>query len=82
MHRKDFQIRAVWDDEAGVWFIADSDLPGLAAEGETLDELHEKLKVLVPELVTLNKHLIDWEPDDGFPVRFTAERTERFPIAS
>jgi predicted RNase H-like HicB family nuclease len=80
--RKEFEIRAVWDDEAGVWYIAESDLPGLAAEGATLEALHDKLATLIPELVELNKHLIDWEPDGDFPVHFTAERTETFHIPS
>jgi hypothetical protein len=31
------------DAEAGVWYIADSDLPGLNLEGESLDELYDKL---------------------------------------
>lgn len=25
-----------WDEEGGVWYVADSDVPGLATEAETL----------------------------------------------
>jgi hypothetical protein len=34
-------VKAARDAEAGVWFIADSDLPGLNLEGENLDELYD-----------------------------------------
>lgn len=82
MPRREFEIRAAWDDEAGVWYIAASDLPGLAAEGATLEALRDKLATLIPELVELNKHLIDWNRDGDFPVHFTAERMETFRIPS
>ena len=82
MSAKGFRIRAQWDDEAKVWYIAESDLPGLAAEGDTLEELREKLGTLIPELAQLNRHLIDWQPDGDVPVHFVAERTERFRVAS
>ena len=36
-------IKAARDAEARVWYIADSDLPGLNLEGESLDELYDKL---------------------------------------
>ena len=82
MSAKGFRIRAEWDDDAKVWYVAESDLPGLAAEGETLEELREKLGILIPELAQLNKHLIDWPPDGDVPVHFVAERTERVRVAS
>ena len=36
-------IKAARDAEAKVWYIADSDLPGLNLESESLDELYDKL---------------------------------------
>ena len=36
-------IEAARDAEARVWYIADSDLPGLNLESESLDELYDKL---------------------------------------
>jgi predicted RNase H-like HicB family nuclease len=33
-------IKAARDAEAGVWYIANSDLPGLNLEGESLDDLY------------------------------------------
>ncbi len=48
-------IRAEWDDEARVWVVADSDVPGLATEADTLEALVEKLKIMVPELLEANQ---------------------------
>ena len=47
-------IRAEWDDEANVWVATSDDVPGLATEAETMEELSEKLKIMVPELLTAN----------------------------
>ena len=54
MNVKPLFIRADWDEEARVWFVADSDIPGLATEADTLEVLIEKLKVMVPELLQAN----------------------------
>jgi predicted RNase H-like HicB family nuclease len=49
-----FVIVVEWDEEAGVWFVDETDVPGLAAEADTLDDLVDRLKRLVPELLELN----------------------------
>ena len=67
-------IRADWDDEARVWFVADSDVPGLATEAETLESLVDKLKVMVPELLEAN------HADIGCEVPFEL-LTRRFEMA-
>jgi hypothetical protein len=55
-----FQVEAAFDEDAGVWFVRHSDVPGLVTEAPSLDGLVEKLTVLIPGLV-----------NDGEPVRFT-----------
>jgi predicted RNase H-like HicB family nuclease len=52
-----FHVWIAWDDEASVWYVRDSDLPGLVAEGETVDALREKLLPRVKEIAALNQHL-------------------------
>ncbi len=47
-------IQARWDDEAHVWVALSDDVPGLATEAPSLDELFRTLQVLVPELLELN----------------------------
>jgi hypothetical protein len=36
-------VKVGYDQEAKVWYVADSDLSGLHLEGESLDELYKKL---------------------------------------
>ena len=44
-------IRCAWDDEARVWFVQESDIPGLVTEAPTLDALRQKLPVMVQDLL-------------------------------
>jgi hypothetical protein len=67
-----FEVRAYWNPEARVWWAESDDVPGLAAEAETLEALIDTVKALVPDPVRLNV-------DPGvthFPVHVVAERTE------
>jgi len=59
--KKDEAIRIVaqWDDEAKVWWVSDSNLPGLCTEATTIDELVENLKEVIPALVS--------EQDESLP---------------
>ena len=50
----DYEITATWDDEAQVWVAESADVPGLATEAATKEELVEKLKVMIPELLEAN----------------------------
>lgn len=49
-----YAVNCQWDEEAGVWHVADTDVLGLATEAETLEQLERKLLVMVPELLELN----------------------------
>ncbi len=42
------------DKQEGIWYILSSDVPGLHAEAETLDELVAVISDLAPELVAAN----------------------------
>jgi len=44
-------IKAAHDPEAGVWFVAESDLFGLNAEAETLEGLVDKLPAVISDLL-------------------------------
>jgi hypothetical protein len=44
-------IKAVWDPEARVWYTADSTLPGLNLEAETIDDLRNKLPGAIEDLL-------------------------------
>ena len=71
---KPYFIRAVWDDQASVWVAASDDVPGLATEADTHEQLLAKLKTLIPELLEANG--IDADPDVPFELL-----TRRFEIA-
>ena len=61
MDRKPLFIRAEWDEEAMVWVATSDDVPGLATEAVTMEDLIEKLKVMIPELLLANNTMIEDE---------------------
>lgn len=50
----EYVIRIEWDSEAKVW-IAENDYLPLTIESESLDNLMDRTRKLIPELVELNK---------------------------
>ena len=55
-----------WDEEARVWYVSDTDFPGLVAKADTQRELVRKIHQLVPELFEANRHLCgSWITPDG-----------------
>ena len=74
-------VRAIWDEEAQVWVATSHDVPGLATEADTLEELRAKVLVMIPELLQANK--LDLELAE-IPVHFLAEHTARIanPMAA
>ena len=69
-------VRAEWDDDAHVWIASSSDIDGLAAEAPTLEELRDKVLVMVAELAELNGLSADF-PE--IPVHIMAGQTARIP---
>lgn len=60
-----YTVTCHWDEEARVWYVAETDVPGLATEAATVEEMERKLLAMIPELVELN------EPGSaGSPVPF------------
>lgn len=50
------QITARWYED--MWIATSEDIPGLVTEASTLEELSENLKIIIPELLKENSHLI------------------------
>ena len=71
---KPYFIHAEWDDEAQVWVATSDDVPGLATEADTQEQLIAKLKTLIPELLEANGI------DAGAAVPFEL-LTRRFEVA-
>ncbi len=51
---KVFVIKVNLDNESGVYFISESNVPGLHAEADTLDEMRDTILELAPELLVAN----------------------------
>lgn len=71
-NRKEFEIKATWDPEAKVWYVADSDIPGLCTEAATLDDLTVRIGVMIPELLLANK--LESFTGRSVPFRLIGER--------
>jgi predicted RNase H-like HicB family nuclease len=79
MKGKPLFIRAEWDDEAMVWVATSDDVPGLATEAVTMEDLIKKLKVMIPELLMANNTVVEDEvPFEIITRRFElTQRVER-----
>ena len=77
-------IRADYDADAGVWWTADSDVPGLAADAETLDALAEKIGRMLPDLLEINAaQLLSPERRQGpHELRIIAHHERSFRVAA
>ena len=48
-------IKLFWDDESQVWIGTSDEVPGLVLESESFEELIERVRFTVPELLELNR---------------------------
>ena len=72
-----------WDEEAGVWYVSETDFPGLVAEAETQQRLVEKVRDLVPELYDANRHLVRRVDARGeVAIQLTLKRLETIGLAA
>ena len=74
-----YQITVEWDEDARVWVASSEDVPGLATGADTFEELIEKLKIVIPELLVENGLLP--AGTDNVPFSIKAERCELAPVA-
>jgi len=72
MKGKPLFVRAEWDEEAMVWVATSDDVPGLATEAVTMEDLIGKLKVMIPELLMANNTVIE----DEVPFEIITRRFE------
>lgn len=79
MARREYVITAIWDEDARVWVAESDDVPGLVTEAATSDELLQKLRSLVPELLELNKHHVK-DDGSGVPVEILAQFRESISL--
>lgn len=73
-----FEIRAEWDDEAGVWWGANDELP-LTTEAPTFEQLASRVLEIAPEIAAENGLAV---PGDEIELRVVAERRQSVPVLS
>lgn len=49
-----YVVNFIWDCEACVWIATSDDVPGLVLESDSIDTLLERVRIAVPELLSLN----------------------------
>ena len=72
---KKLTVKAFWDPEARVWVADSDDVPGLVAEADTVEQLIEKLHLLIPILLQENGAL-NAEDASEIPFYLYSERME------
>jgi hypothetical protein len=77
-------IRAEYDPEAGVWWSADSDVPGLAADAATLELLAEKAGAMLGDLLAIHEDSIVDRSRLSPPhsIRIVAHHERSFDVAA
>ena len=50
-----YNVQVHWDDEAKVWWGCSDDIHGLILEGDTAEELIQKMLIAAPEMIELNE---------------------------
>ena len=69
------------DNEAGVWYVSDTDVPGLVAEAVSERDLFMKIREFVPKLCEMNRYLFDQSSLETIPLRITSRRLETIRLA-
>jgi len=70
-------VRIAWDEEARFWYVEESDIPGLATEADTLEELRRKIPTIIQDLLEDERN----RPDE-IEIDFIAYAHDRVRIAA
>jgi predicted RNase H-like HicB family nuclease len=81
MQSRTFHVRADWDPAASVWVATSDDVPGLATEADTIEELTARLRTMIPELLDANGLLPESVTDDPLTFELTSQRQELVTLA-
>lgn len=50
----ELKVHLAYDDEADVWYVAETDVPGLSLEADSVQRLIERIEECACELIELN----------------------------
>jgi hypothetical protein len=74
-----YHVKATWDEEAQVWAATSDDVPGLATEADTIEDLLVKLRVMIPDLLAANGVVI---AEGQVPFQLVTQGTQRAEFGS
>ncbi len=83
--REDIELKVhlAFDAEAGIWYIAESDIPGLRLEADDPMELVRRISESVAELIELNQsEVVERHQSKARAVRFTPIFDNSLPVAA
>lgn len=64
-----YKVETFWDEIAQVWVATSEDIWGLATEAKSLEDLSKKLKIIIPELLLLNKQIAEnYQGENSFEI--------------
>lgn len=71
-------VRATWDDEGKQWIAESPDLPGLITAADTIEELRDKLPLVISDLLEAMAETQD-APEDlvEVPIELIASASTR-----
>ncbi|MEM8861443.1 MAG: DUF1902 domain-containing protein [Chloroflexota bacterium] len=78
---KVYNIQAFWDAEAEVWVATSDEVSGLATEAATLENLNDKLREIIPELLILNG-MLEEDYQGLIQIELICHRQEIISLAS
>lgn len=77
-----FTIECEWDGEASVWYVAESNVPGLVAEAPSREAMSALLRERVPELLRLNMAQVVEGREQMGPVDLLYKQHEKLQLAA
>jgi hypothetical protein len=74
-------VKAAYDPEAKVWYVNGGDVPGLAAEADTIEGLVERLPGMIADLIE-EGNLGDLSGAGEIPIEIIAHASARVSVTA
>ncbi len=76
-------VRADYDPKDGVWYVVDSDIPGLTVDGDSIAALATKAGAHLPDLLEIHQDDLPQAQLSGpHSIRIIAHHEQQFDIAA
>lgn len=81
MNSINYKVEAFWDSKAKVWVATSDDISGLVTEAENIEQLIAKIRVMIPELLSLNQ-ITNLQENDEIQWELITYHQELIKVAS